>query len=346
METPREGIRSSTASRRACAAASRLACLALAIGFAQACSTWPSSRPAPAYPPDTRNRPEDPAGRRRDPPPPPPPSASSSSTLTFTPRAILAQAGRAIDPLADALPTGLTFEGVVRSSSGWPFAVEPELDITEARDELGRSLATLRHGLPRPDTRIGGGRAGSYVDPTAGPRWVVPADARSSHAVVTARILDLDALPRKLSILRGSAIGYVVTGAQSRDVGITQTGRRSELLPGLHVTIRSIQTFNDTIAVESLIETAAAATGRSTDTPRIIRAALLDQAGALIGEAPVLGPTQQPVRAGDRSYTLTFSVFKGIAPPRPTTLRLDIATRIDRVLIPFECRDLPVGDPR
>lgn len=345
MERPRKGIRSSTAHRRASTTASRLACLALAIGSAQACSTWPSSRPSPAYPPDTQNRPEDPAGRRHDPAPLPPPSASTSA-LTFTPRAILAQAGRAIDPLADALPTGLTFEGVVRSSSGWPFAVEPELDITEARDELGRSLATLRPGRPRQAAGIGDGRVLSYVDPTAGPRWIIPTDARSSHAVVTARILDLDALPRKLSILRGSAIGYVVSSAQSREVGITQTGRRSELLPGLHVTIRSIQTFNDTIAVESLIETSAAATGRSTDAPRIVRASLLDQAGALIGQAPVLGPTQQPVRAGDRSYTLTFSVFKGTASPRPTTLRLDIATRIDRVLIPFEFRDLPVGDPR
>ncbi len=286
-------------------------------------------------------------------PTPAPPSATTPSAagLTLTPLAIHCQASRPLAPLVDAAPTGFTFEARIESSASTPsaaalpFAVDPILRISEARDDRGRDLAPFGPSaqITSPPSAVTGMESG--------PRWITapPPQSRSTAANISWRCYGMDSLPRSLARLRGTATAYVVGESQQRDVGVAAgaTARGpSQLLPGLTLTVKTSQRTEASTTIETSLERTAPYSGDSTDVPRIIKATLLDQRGAEIAQAPVLGASMLPPRAGQRAYPLTLTFFTGSASQKPTTLRLLIATRLDRVEIPFSYDNLPVADAR
>lgn len=310
-----------------------------------ACSSfWPSPRP-PSYPP-APGGPGSGSPQNPNPSPNPTPSPtlppSASSSIIFTPIALHAQVSRALDPVsADALSAGFTFEARVDAPpNSLPFAVDPDLQVTEARDDRGRDLA----GPSSEPARF----PSSITSLPAGPRWAIPA-SRSASTLITWKRYGLDTLPRTLSRLRGYAVCYTIAESIQRDVGITSSRPPVELLPGFRITIRSVQRVESTMSIQATLERAAPLTpfaGLSIEVPRIIRAIVLDQRGTEITQIPILSASLIPPKPGDRAWPISLAFFVPTPAQRPTTLRLHLATRLDRLQIPFDYQNLPVADPR
>ncbi|MCC6426451.1 MAG: hypothetical protein IT435_06490 [Phycisphaerales bacterium] len=316
-----------------------LAILGSAAILCAGCSLFGSSKP-PASPPHSN------PGQQPPPNPGNPPGQSqpaSPGQLTFQPSSIGAQVYRSLDPdgRVDVRPVGMTLEGRIESrGSDLPLAVEPDLEIIEARDENGRDLLVGSTSSPGFFTAIS-------LDP-GGPRWFLP-DRNGTNAVAQWQRYGLAAIPRRLSRLRGTAIAYIITETQQRDVGIVAGRGRIELLPNVHLNLQGIRRDGQAVTVQATFDRdppMGDPAAIAIHVPRIVRASFLDQKGEMLSIAPVLGSNLIPPKARERVYPLTMSIFMPDANQRPTTLRFLIATRIERIVIPFDYRDLPVGDSR
>ncbi len=257
------------------------------------------------------------------------------------PTAIRAQVQRALNDSAgtSVLPAGFTLEGRVQSTAtNRPFAVDDDLQVISATDENGRDLpVTPRSSLStaRP--------IGASLD--NGPRWVLPG-SRTPAGQAAWTCYGLDRLPRRLSRVSGVAVGYIVSASEQRDLGLSQDRGAAQLIPGLAITIRSVRRDGDAITIQTLLEKTGTFSGSPIEAPRIVGAKVLDQRGAPMGEVSLLAASLIPPTPGSRAYPMTLSMFLSGSTQRPTTLRLQIATRIERVEVPFEFRDLPVADAR
>lgn len=336
------------------------AVLMVALAGSLGCSTitW-RPRPAPTYPGTGTNPGQNPGpnpGQNPSPTPnpspdpgptTPPPQAPTSSGLVVRPVAIHGQVSRVIDStLADALPSGFTFEARIEwPPSNLPIAIEPGLVVTEARDERGKDYA----GASSEPAAVGSSSIPSAASP--GARWysAVPAGFQSKgSAPASWKRYGLDSLPRTLTRLRGYAVCYTVAESLQRDVGISSARPAAELMQGLRISVRSVQRAGDAVTVETTLERSAplsAFSGSNTEVPRIIGATVLDQRGAPVATAPILSGSFILPSPGQRSWPLTLS-FTCPASTRPTTLRLVLATRLEKVQAPFDLSNVPVSDGR
>jgi hypothetical protein len=317
---------------------------------------WPNTRPNPSYPPNSGGGGSGGGGSGgpgsgntgggSNPSPLPgdqaPPATTSS--LTFTPTILRGQVDRPFTQTADATSIGFVFEGRIDARAGTqPYAIDPDLKITEARDDAGNNLATGRSAGP-----FAAATSPHIVE--SWPRWVYASSPTtpSASAVAIWRCHGLDCLPQRLERLRGFAIAYIPAETVERDVGISSARSAVEVLPGLRLTIRNVASGNDSTAIEATLERTNQIpefTGLTTDVPRILAATVLDQRGTVITTIPVATlPLRRP-EAGTRKWDFTLSFFNTSTGQRPTTLRLLLTPRLERVQIPFDYQNLPLGSP-
>lgn len=305
------------------------------------CSLIPSTKP---------NRYPSPGpGPSPGPPPSPSPTpgpAWSQGSLRFVPVAIRAQAQRPLALEADAAPTGFTFEGRVESTDPrMPFAVDPDLRVTEARDDRGRDLAVGRS--------IGEFSAATTPGVAPWPRWIPAEGERPAGARPVAGVewecFGLSSLPGSLDRMRGFAVAWVIAESVTRDAGITGSRGAVELVPDLRMTVGQLRRSGDAAVVDIVLERGtgiAPYSGMHTDVPRIVSVTVLDQRGERIADVPVQSAAYVAPEAGERSWPVSLSFFVNEPQRRPTTLRMVVATRLERVQIPFELRDVPVAEDR
>lgn len=336
--------------------------LVLWLTLLAGCSVWPTTRPTPTYPGggtsgNSGGPGEGPAGGggqsgggsgggNGSPAPQPgtglPPVTSAS--LTFTPTILRGQVDRPLARSADAMSIGFVFEGRIDAPPGvQPYAVDPDLKITEARDDAGVNLAVGRSI----------GTFAVATDPAiieTWPRWVAASapTAPSASAQASWKCMGLDRLPQRIARLRGFAVAYVPSETAERDIGISSARAPVELLPGLRLGVRNITSANQSTAIEMTLERTGQIpefTGLSTDVPRILAATVLDQRGGVITTIPVATlPLRRP-EAGTRTWNFTLSFFQDSPSQRATTLRLLLASRLERVQIPFDYQNLPLASP-
>jgi hypothetical protein len=318
---------------------------------------WPNSRPNPTYPPNAggggggggssgggSGSGNTGGGSNPNPLPGDQAPPATNSSLTFTPTILRGQVDRPFTQTADATSIGFVFEGRIDSPAGTqPYAIDPDLKITEARDDAGNNLATGRS-------------VGTFAVATSPhiveswPRWVYASSPStpSASAVAIWRCHGLDRLPQRLARLRGFAIAYIPAEAVERDVGISSARSAVEVLPGLRLTVRNVVSANDSTAIEATLERTNQIpefTGLATDVPRILTATVLDQRGTVITTIPVATlPLRRP-EPGARTWDFTLSFFNTSAGQRATTLRLLITPRLERVQIPFDYQNLPLASP-
>ena len=65
-----------------------------------------------------------------------------------------------------------------------------------------------------------------------------------------------------------------------------------------------------------------------------------------IGEVPLHSSSFIPPKAGAWTWQVSLPFFVDDPAARPTTLRLLVATRLERVMIPFDLKNVPVADAR